>query len=100
LIENASPGDTVASFEIGFIGYFTGLRVIDLAGLVTPELLPWVDDGIEETLKHSLRLFSPDFVLIPYNNGSHNGYLISDVRYKLVKIIENRYILFRKISDY
>ena len=34
--ERAVPGDVIALMDIGRIGYATGLRIIDITGLVTP----------------------------------------------------------------
>jgi hypothetical protein len=38
LSENTPPGSVVASPDIGAIGYFSGREVLDLGGLVTPEI--------------------------------------------------------------
>lgn len=95
LIANASPQQSIASFEIGYIGYFTNMRVIDLAGLVTPGLYPWVAEGSEETLFHSLRLYSPDFVLIPTHGERQRAIMENDPRYRLTAVFEDRYLLYK-----
>jgi hypothetical protein len=44
-----TPEDAViAAPDIGAIGYFSGRRVVDLAGLVTPEMLPYLSRGTQE----------------------------------------------------
>lgn len=42
---NTTPADTIASMEIGYLGYYTDNRVIDLAGLVTPDAVPHIAQG-------------------------------------------------------
>jgi hypothetical protein len=36
LRQNAEPGQTVAALDIGAVGYLSGMRVLDLMGLVSP----------------------------------------------------------------
>ena len=36
--ENGSPGERIAYMEIGYLGYYTDLGIVDLVGLVTPEI--------------------------------------------------------------
>jgi hypothetical protein len=43
--ENTQPSESIAYIEIGFLGYYTDNRIIDLAGLTTPEITPHVADG-------------------------------------------------------
>ncbi len=40
--ENGRPGERVAYHEIGYLGYYTDLGIVDLVGLVTPEITPRV----------------------------------------------------------
>jgi hypothetical protein len=40
LNENSLPNEAVAYMEIGYLGYFTHLQVVDFGGLVTPEVYP------------------------------------------------------------
>lgn len=41
---NTSPQDIIAVHDIGAIGYFSQRRLVDLAGLVSPEVVPFIRD--------------------------------------------------------
>lgn len=63
---NASAGEVVAAHDIGALGYFYERPVIDLAGLVTPDVIPFMrDEGrLREFLlsRHAtLAIFFPDW---------------------------------------
>jgi hypothetical protein len=45
LAANSPPAATVSYYEIGVLGYFSDRTVVDLLGIVTPELLPYVRRG-------------------------------------------------------
>jgi hypothetical protein len=49
---NTPPGSRLAVHDIGAVGYFSGREVIDLAGLVNPEVIPFIRD--EERLSDYL----------------------------------------------
>jgi hypothetical protein len=44
LQENTEPAESIAYIEIGYLGYYTENRIIDLAGLVLPEIVPHIAD--------------------------------------------------------
>lgn len=44
LNENAPPDALIAAHDIGAIGYFTNRPLLDMAGLVTPEIIPFLRD--------------------------------------------------------
>ncbi|KPL74340.1 hypothetical protein ADN00_13645 [Ornatilinea apprima] len=44
LNENTQPGDLIAVHDIGAIGYFSERSLVDLAGLVSPEVVPYIRD--------------------------------------------------------
>jgi hypothetical protein len=96
LNENATREQSIASFEIGYVGYFTDLKVIDLAGLVTPILFPWVDDGAEASLYHALYLLTPDFVLIPNDNIKQKEVMNDAVDYQIVEALFDGNLLFKR----
>jgi hypothetical protein len=45
--EHLEPNTTLAAHDIGALGFFTNNKIIDLAGLVSPEVIPFVrDEGV------------------------------------------------------
>jgi len=44
LNENTAPDAVIAAHDIGAIGYFAQRPLVDLAGLVTPEVIPFIRD--------------------------------------------------------
>jgi hypothetical protein len=41
---NAAPNAIIATHDIGIIGYYTQRQIVDLAGIVTPEIIPIMND--------------------------------------------------------
>ena len=42
--ENTEPDAIIAAHDIGALGYFGNRKLIDLAGLVSPEVIPFIRD--------------------------------------------------------
>jgi hypothetical protein len=42
---HTAPDDLIAVHDIGAVGYFTQRPLLDLAGLITPEVIPFIDDA-------------------------------------------------------
>ena len=61
LRDNTSPHITVASHEIGVLGYFSERRVLDTGGLCSPEFIPEL--GNAEKLNIHLRSLKPDYIM-------------------------------------
>jgi len=62
---NTPPGALVAAHDIGAIGYFSRRPLLDLAGLISPEVIPIIRD--EAALLALLRRREADFVAAPPN---------------------------------
>jgi hypothetical protein len=63
LKRHAEDGQTLATPEIGVLGYYTDMRIIDLYGLVTPSLTPWAGEDIRDTMRRAIELYAPDYVI-------------------------------------
>jgi 4-amino-4-deoxy-L-arabinose transferase-like glycosyltransferase len=50
---NAAPSDLIAAHDIGAIGYFSRRPLLDLAGLISPEVIPFIRD--EDRLEALIR---------------------------------------------
>jgi hypothetical protein len=42
--ENTEPGSLIGAHDIGALGYFGDRELVDLAGLVSPEVIPFIRD--------------------------------------------------------
>jgi hypothetical protein len=63
LREHATEQDSLVAEEIGYLGYYTNMRIIDLHGLVTPELQPWLEHSRTETLARAVEQNEPSYVI-------------------------------------
>ncbi len=43
--EHAEPSESIAYLEIGYLGYYTDNRIVDLAGLILPDIPPHIAEG-------------------------------------------------------
>ena len=68
LRDHAPPGATVAVDDLGAIGYLSGRRILDLQGLVSPELWPALQEpaGLprQQALARELSHLQPDLLAI------------------------------------
>lgn len=46
LAENTQSDDLIAVHDIGAVGFFAQREIVDLAGLVSPEVIPFITDGV------------------------------------------------------
>lgn len=68
LAANAPPGAVVGLKDIGFSGYYSGRRVLDLAGLVSPESIPYRARG---DFLGPILAFHPDFFAFSKGQVQH-----------------------------
>lgn len=79
--ENAPEGSSIAAPDIGAIGYFSHHRVIDLAGLVTPAMVPLLERAPQEDVVRRLGFASfarPEFLV---DRGRRVGELAEESPY-------------------
>lgn len=62
-LANSDEDASIAALEIGALGYYSRRRMIDLYGLVTPELVPYLSHGVEYTIEEALQRYEPDFIV-------------------------------------
>lgn len=62
IAENTSESELIAVHDIGALGYFAPRPLIDLAGLVTPEVVPFIRD--EARLKSYLDERQPAYLVV------------------------------------
>jgi hypothetical protein len=61
-IKGNTANDTlVAAHDIGALGYFSDREIVDLAGLVSPEVIPYIRD--QEKLTDYLLQVKPDYLV-------------------------------------
>ncbi len=84
LAANTPPGAVIASHDVGAIAYFSGRRLLDTTGLVTPRALAFLpvgglaDEGVRRFLEHE----RPDYmVMLPnwYPHLAQEGNLLQPV---------------------
>jgi hypothetical protein len=58
------PGERVMLEPIGYIGYFSGARILDSVGLVSPEAIPYYRKGAVSPYLDMMRDLKPEWVLL------------------------------------
>lgn len=66
LERNTPPGAVVATPEVGYIGYYSHRRILDLAGLCSPEVIPYLK---RRAYPDVVRDFQPDFLALTTEGG-------------------------------
>jgi hypothetical protein len=93
LNEHYAPDTKIGAFDIGAIGYFANVQLVDLGGLVDRNYLPYLVSG---RVPDYLRERNVNYVILPQNGGeSHFGdllHLMHNPRITLIPIhtVENQ----------
>ncbi len=59
--QNTGVQEIIAAHDIGALGYFASREIVDLAGLISPEVIPFMRDEIQ--LSHFLSLKGVDYLV-------------------------------------
>jgi len=60
--KNIPPGEMLAVHDIGALGYYVQNPILDLAGLVSPDVVPFIRD--EDRLAEYLKANSADYLIV------------------------------------
>jgi len=102
--EHTNSSESIAFIEIGYLGYYTDNRIIDLAGLVLPDVVPHIAEG---DFAWSFWQYKPDYyVYLPDFDWALAG-IRSDPRfnqqYQPVATLrgprETDFIIYERISQ-
>ncbi|MBA3533994.1 MAG: hypothetical protein H0T73_18900, partial [Ardenticatenales bacterium] len=101
---NTSPADQVAVVEIGYLGYFTENRIVDLVGLVEPA---FTENGSHLALNHNFWQAEPEYLLYSSTFDFLLASILQDsrfaARYQAVaefpRLPAPPLILYRRLSD-
>jgi hypothetical protein len=63
IAQNTNPAATLATIDIGHLGYWSNRRIIDIVGLAQPDVAPHIAQG---DFSYAIRQYQPDLVLIGY----------------------------------
>jgi hypothetical protein len=77
LRQNTQPHDVIAAHDIGAIGYFAERPLLDLAGLISPEVVPLLGDEEEAALADYVRQSQARYLVTapgwPYSSLTADG---------------------------
>ncbi len=61
IVRNTTPETTLATIDIGHLGYWSGRHIIDIVGLAQPDVAPAIAQG---DFGYAIRQYQPDLVLL------------------------------------
>ncbi len=105
LNQYAASSDTVLAGNIGYIGYFSGCRIIDSNGLVSPAALPFLeeDDG---RLEEVISVFKPEYLamenrameLVDKDRLQSDGYVLME-KFFYPGSYQSPYHLYKRVDE-
>lgn len=76
--ENTNQDDSISFLEIGYLGFYTDRKIIDLAGLVTPDISPHI---AESDYAWGFWHYLPNYYIYLPTQAGMTGSIISDARF-------------------
>ncbi len=84
LQENSQPDDLIAAHDIGAIGYFAPRPILDLAGLISPDVVPYLQN--EADLSNYVNQSGAQYLITapgwPYHPLTHNATPVFSTQYR------------------
>ncbi|HEX6813118.1 MAG TPA: hypothetical protein VF384_15960 [Planctomycetota bacterium] len=90
LRQHAPPGSSLGSLEIGILGYYSELRVVDFCGLVTPGIAARLRDRQNAVV--AMQQYRPDFVIARPAGDSN-------METGLLELLRTDHCLLRTLAD-
>jgi hypothetical protein len=84
LKSHALPGSSLATAEIGVIGYDTDMRIVDLYGLVTTGLDISASSTLARRVESATQLYAPDYFLVE-EDAPTEAFLLNSGKYRVVR---------------
>lgn len=63
IAQNTNPSASLATIDIGHLGYWSGRQIIDIVGLAQPDVAPHIAKG---DFGYAIQHYQPDLILIGY----------------------------------
>ena len=101
---NTDQSESIAFIEVGYLGYFTDNRIIDLAGLITPDIVPHI---AKNDFNWGFWNYHPDYyIYLPDFDWALSGIKMDprfDLQYKPVATLpgpnEANFVIYKHITQ-
>ena len=78
--DNTKAFESVAFVEVGYLGYYTNNKIVDLLGLVSPDIIPYIAEG---DLSGGFWKYRPDYLVYMAEFDWILGFIIANPQFKL-----------------